>query len=164
MPSDTPLAVDGDTIAWTDDHLTSDSNELRHDVQQALHLRGGARPAALLASLAVFDRGEFLPDARSRWADQRREELRELANDARLAAAEAAFDIGELEQAEDHVTRVLRHDAYRESAWRLSMKIAGAMGHDDRVIARFRACRQALADLDVAPADSTRRLLEQLRR
>ena len=112
----------------------------------------------------MLERGDFLPEARSRWADRRREELRELAIDARLAAAEAAFDLGDLELAEAQVQGVLRNDAYRESAWRLSMRIAAALGHDDRVIARFRSCQAALADLSTTPADSTRRLLEQLRR
>jgi hypothetical protein len=44
------------------------------------------------------------------------------------------------------------------------MRIAGSLGHDDRVIARFRDCQAALAQIATAPADSTRRLLEQLRR
>ena len=42
---------------------------------------------------------------------------------------------------------VLREDPHRESAWRLSMRIAGALGQEDRVIARFRDCRAALAEV-----------------
>jgi hypothetical protein len=44
------------------------------------------------------------------------------------------------------------------------MKIAAAMGDDDRVIARYRACEQSLATVLVAPAPSTRELLSRLRR
>jgi DNA-binding SARP family transcriptional activator len=164
LPPDAPLAVDGAEIGWADEHLTSESIRFRSDVQQALHAQGRTRLDALVEALEVFERGEFLPGARSRWADERREDLRALAIDARLNAAEAAFDLGELEQAEEQVQRVLREDAYRESAWRLSMRIAGALGHDDRVIARFRGCQKALAELATAPAASTRQLLEQLRR
>jgi DNA-binding SARP family transcriptional activator len=150
--------------ALTDEHLTSDSIRFRSEAQQALHVQGRARLDALVHALEVVERGEYLPGARSLWADERREQLREAANDARLAAADAAFALGELEQAEDQVHRVLRDDAYRESAWRLSMRIAGALGHDDRVIARFRSCQAALAELATEPALSTRQLLEQLRR
>jgi DNA-binding SARP family transcriptional activator len=158
------LVVDANRVAWTDDQPTSDSIKLRRDVQQALLLHGRDRLAALVAAAAPADAGEFLPEARSPWADERREALRQLRVDARLAAAEVAFELGELEQAEAFAQRVLREDPHRESAWRLSMRIAGALGHEDRVIARFRDCRAALAEVATVPADSTRRLLEQLRR
>jgi DNA-binding SARP family transcriptional activator len=161
LGDDAPLLVDADRIAWTDDQLTSDSIALRRDVQQAQLLHGRDRLAALTA---LIDPGEFLPEARSPWADERREALRRLLLDARLAAAEIAFELGELEQAEAFVQGVLREDPHRESAWRLSMRIAGALGQEDRVIARFRDCRAALAEVATVPADSTRRLLEQLRR
>jgi DNA-binding SARP family transcriptional activator len=164
LPPDAPLAVDADAVAWNDEHLTSESIRFRSAVQQALHVHGRERLAALVLALETVERGEYLPGARSRWAGERREELRDAANDARLAAADAAFGVGELEQAEAQVQRVLRDDAYRESAWRLSMRIAGALGHDDRVIARFRSCQAALAELATEPAASTRQLLAQLRR
>ena len=107
LPADAPLTVEGDDVLWTDEQLTSDSLQARSDIQQALHLRGRARLDALRSPLEVLERGDFLPEARSRWADRRREELHELATDARLAAAEAAFDLGELELAEEQVQGVL---------------------------------------------------------
>lgn len=42
------------------------------------------------------------------------------------------------------------------------MKVAAAMGHDDRVISAFRRCQDTLAELLTTPAQSTRRLLDQL--
>lgn len=138
--------------------------EFQRAVQEALHQRGRHRLDALHDALTIPAAGEYLPAARSTWVDRRREELRSLVDDALIAAAEAAFELGDLRLAERHVQHALRHDPYRETAWRLSMKIAGAMGHDDRVIARYRACQEALAELSVTPADSTRELLKQLRR
>ena len=84
LGDDAPLLVDANRIAWTDDQLTSDSITLRRDVQQALLLHGRDRLAALTA---LTEPGEFLPEARSPWADERREALRRLLLDARLAAA-----------------------------------------------------------------------------
>jgi DNA-binding SARP family transcriptional activator len=112
----------------------------------------------------VLDKGEFLPHAESSWVDARREELREIVNDARQGAAEAAFECGSYRDAEALVHRLLEEDPYREAAWRLSMRIASALGNEDRVISTFRACEQTLGTAGIPPSESTRRLLDQLRR
>jgi LuxR family maltose regulon positive regulatory protein len=52
----------------------------------------------------------------------------------------------------------------RESAWRLLMRAAGSVGDEDGVIAAFRGCRTALAEIGAAPSDATRDLLGALRR
>lgn len=57
-----------------------------------------------------------------------------------------------------------RPPRYREGAWRLSMSIANARGDDDGVLARFRRCENALADIGLSPAPATRQLLNRLRR
>jgi DNA-binding SARP family transcriptional activator len=59
---------------------------------------------------------------------------------------------------------VLGADASREAAWRLLMRLANALGDQDRVIRAYRACEQALAAVGARPAASTRELLEHLRR
>jgi DNA-binding SARP family transcriptional activator len=59
---------------------------------------------------------------------------------------------------------VAREDPFREATWRLAMRIASALGDDDRVIARFRSCEQALREIGAEPSETTRRLLEALRR
>jgi DNA-binding SARP family transcriptional activator len=164
LPADASLAVDGDEVVWSGGALTSDSIELRSTVEQARLLRGRPRLEATLAALELFERGEYLADAGSGWVETRRQELAELAADARHAAAEAAFELGEYRQADELAQGILRDDPFRESVWRLAMRIAGAMGHDDLVIARYRACEAALSRLEVAPAASTRQLLDRLRR
>lgn len=164
LPDDAPLVIGAEEVAWEDERLACESLEAQSSVQQALHLHGRERLEATLEALEVLDVDEYMPGVQSRWVDERREDLRTLATEARLAAAEAAFAASDIEQAEVQVQRVLREDAYRESAWRLSMRLAAALGHDDWVIARFRRCQEALSELAAAPADSTRDLLEQLRR
>lgn len=44
------------------------------------------------------------------------------------------------------------------------MSIANARGDDDGVLARFRRCENALADIGLSPAPATRQLLNRLRR
>lgn len=164
LPPDAPLRVEGDSVSWDGGTLTSESVELERALRQAAHFRGGDRLDAALAALRVFERGEYLADARSAWADTRREELLALLTDTRLAAAEAAFDIGDYKRADDLGAQVLAADPFRESAWRLSMRVASAMGDDDRVIARYLACERSLASVFVPPAPSTQQLLTRLRR
>ena len=55
-------------------------------------------------------------------------------------------------------------DPYREAAWRLQMRLASAVGDEDRVIGAFRGCERALAELGARPAGATRHLLDALRR
>lgn len=132
--------------------------------RQALRLRGGPRLEADLRALEVVDRGELFAGSKSEWVQARRTDLARLATDVRLDAAEVAFELGALEQSERLLKLVRREDPYRESAWRLSMRIASAMGQDDRVIALYRSCRDHLAELPTEPSASTQRLLTQLRR
>jgi DNA-binding SARP family transcriptional activator len=164
LPSDTLLAADGPDVTWTGGALTSDSVLFEEAVGQALRLQGRERLEADLRALAASERGEYFPGSASEWIQERRDELQRTATDVRLDAAKIAFDLGELERAQTQTDLVLRDDPYRESAWRLAMRIAAAMGDDDRVISLYRRCRERLADLPTEPAASTQRLLAQLRR
>ncbi|WP_260502553.1 BTAD domain-containing putative transcriptional regulator [Rhodococcus aetherivorans] len=58
----------------------------------------------------------------------------------------------------------MTEDPFRESMWRLKMRLADATGDTDRIITAYRACERALAQLGTRPAVSTRRLLDDLRR
>ena len=89
---------------------------------------------------------------------------RRLGADARFEAAELAFAAGRYRDAERLVAAVLRDDPYREAAWRLQMRLASAVGDEDRVIGAFRGCERALAQLGARPAGATRHLLDALRR
>jgi DNA-binding SARP family transcriptional activator len=100
----------------------------------------------------------------SQWVEDRRVRLDELVRSARLEAAEVAHAEGLYADAAALVQKVLEVDPYREAAWRLEMRLAHTHGDHDRVIAAYRACEAALAELGTAPSTTTTRLLHDLRR
>ncbi len=67
----------------------------------------------------------------SSWATQRREQLEEQAAQARLQAAQMAFTTQQYRQAEQLAEQVVAQDPYKESAWRILMRIASATGNED---------------------------------
>lgn len=87
-----------------------------------------------------------------------------LAVEARLEAAQLAFAAQQYRRAGQLAEDVVAGDSFKESAWRLLMQIANALGDEDLVVATFRRCKRALEELDVTPSDSTQQLFEQLRR
>ncbi len=164
LPDGALLSPQGAAVSLEDDVLVdSDSDRLESQLVEAARLQGRDRFAATLEALKIIDRGEYLAGARSIWVDERRGALAGRALDARFDAAELAFAAGDLEPAGQLARQVLDADPYREAAWRLTMRIAGALGDADGVIREFKACERALADVGTTPAQSTRGLLEQLR-
>ncbi|PXY29517.1 BTAD domain-containing putative transcriptional regulator [Prauserella flavalba] len=141
----------------------SDSGRLQCLVSQAAGLRGEDRLTALSSALSIAS-GEYLPEFQSPWVEQRREELAVLCTDSRCEAAETAFATGDFRRAHALAEEVLATDPFRESMWRLKMRVADAVGDADRVMATYRACEDALRQLGAEPAPSTRRLRDDLRR
>lgn len=94
----------------------------------------------------------------------RREALREKAADAALEAGHLAFSAGHYGEAKELAESVLAENPFKESAWRLIMRIAGVTGDEDRVITAYRRCQRALRDVGAQPSPSTQQLLTQLRR
>jgi DNA-binding SARP family transcriptional activator len=165
LPDEDALVVEGGRVSMRDDVLvTSESTLLEARLAEAARLQGEDRLAATLGALEVFDRGEYLPRSHVRWVDDRRERLVELATDARYEAAELAFAAGLLDRAEVLAAEVLRVDPFREAAWRLTMRVANALGDHDAVIRAYQRCEAALAQVRTEPAASTRELLARLRR
>lgn len=164
LPDAALVAPQGGPVSLADDVLVvSDSENLEARLVEATRLQGRDRIAATLAALKLAQRGEYLEGASSGWVDDRRAHLLERVLDARLDAAELAFDAEDLELAQQLGREVIDADPFREAAWRLMMRIAGLMGDPDGVIREYQACERALAEVGAAPAGSTRRLLEQLR-
>ncbi len=164
FPEHSVVDTDRTHVHWIGGYLSSESVEFEHAVRQSMRLQGTARFDAATRALTIVDNGDYLDGFDSTFTVNRRQDLREMATDTRYDAAATAFSLGNLESAANYVRDVLIDDPYRESTWRLSMKVAAAMGHDDRVISAFRRCQDTLAELQTSPAQSTRRLLEQLRR
>jgi DNA-binding SARP family transcriptional activator len=165
LPGRSGLEVDAHTVRLADGIVvTSDSVRFEQRLAEASGLQGAARLRATLAALRIVDGGDYLPRVRAVWVDERRQSLEQQATDARYEAAELAFSLGDIERAQMLADQVLEVDRFRESAWRLKMRLANALGHEDHVIGAFRGCEEALAELGAAPSTATRRLLDALRR
>ncbi len=165
LPESSRLAFEGGRLRLGDGFvLQSESARAEALLARAMRIRGPERLDLLLGAVAVLDQGEYLAGVRSVWAEERRAELAGLAADARHEAAQSAFEAGRYREAEALASAVLRADPYREATWRLLMRVASALGDDDRVIAMYRRCQRTLSKLGVSPSRSTTALLEALRR
>jgi ATP/maltotriose-dependent transcriptional regulator MalT/DNA-binding SARP family transcriptional activator len=165
LPADTGPAFNGRTLRFTAPvALVSESVALQRHLSRAGRLRGAEQVSGIAAALAIADGGEYLPGVDSVWAQERRRQLTSLTSKARLQAAQTQYEREQFLDAERLAREALVQDPYQESAWRLLMRVGSAVGDEDRVITAFRQCQSALAELDATPSDSTRRLLDQLRR
>jgi ATP/maltotriose-dependent transcriptional regulator MalT/DNA-binding SARP family transcriptional activator len=164
LPEHLVVVEHGEVRLGGDVRIMSESGQFETALAEAARLRGADRLAATLAALAVVDQGDYLPDVTSAWADERRRHLAELATDARYEAAELAFAEGRLDEAGRLVEEVLGAEPYREAAYRLRMRLAAALGDDHGVLRAFQGCERALAAVGAAPTQTTRWLLDQLRR
>jgi DNA-binding SARP family transcriptional activator len=144
--------------------VVSESVELERGLAQAARLRGADRLAATLAALETVDQGPYLPGIDSRWVEERRQQLRELATDARYEAAGLAFSEGRLQHAERLTETVLEAEPFHEPAWRLAMRLACARGDNHDVLRSYQRCAQILAEVGAEPSATTRQLVDQLRR
>jgi DNA-binding SARP family transcriptional activator len=164
LPGDDALVVDNGRVRLAEVVVRSESVSFETGLAQAARLLGEERLSATLEALELYDKGEYMPNTHSPWADERRQRLADMAADARYEAAELAYSLGRYQEADELVERLLRADPYRETAWRLTMRILSALGNEDGVIRAYQSCERALAEIGATPAPTTRRLLERLRR
>lgn len=144
--------------------VTTESRRLISLLGEASAQRGKERLRLLLEALEIADRGYYMPSVNSQWVEDRRMRLDKLVCSARLETAEVAHAEGMYAQASTLVQAVLEHDPYREAAWRLEMRLAQTHGDHDRVIAAYRSCESALAELGAEPSPTTTKLLLNSRR
>jgi DNA-binding SARP family transcriptional activator len=165
LPEDGGIETEGGEVRLSDAVLVaSESGRFETELARAASLRGERRLSATLEALAIYDQGEYLPGARSSWVDGRAHQLEQLATDARYEAAELAFAAERYDQAGQLADQAIAAEPYRETPWRLKMRVANALGDGDGVIRAYQACEQALATLGTGPSATTRDLLERLRR
>jgi DNA-binding SARP family transcriptional activator len=152
-------------IAFAPDAVVT-SNAARFEtlLTEAGRLQGLERLDVLAEALSLADTGPYLARTESPWVQQRRQHLADLADSARFEAAELSFDLGRFQGAGSHCDAILAADPYQEAAWRLRMRISNALGSDTGVLTAYRRCTEALAELGTEPANSTRTLLDRLRR
>ena len=160
LPEDALIVKDGHVSLTPEVAVTSESVTLERRLGEAARLQGEDRLRATLAALAIYDRGEYLPGASGEWADVRQQRLADVATGARYQAAVLALGSGDYGLARRLATEVLRVDRFRETAWRVLMRVAAAVGDEDAVLRAYRACEAALAEINAQPSASTRRLLE----
>jgi DNA-binding SARP family transcriptional activator len=144
--------------------LSGDAARVETLLAEASRLQGPERLGALRDALALLDRGDYLEGVEAPWVADRRARLASLRADARLDAGRLELAAGRYGEAGALAEAVLAEDPFRESAWRLLMRAAGAVGDGDGVIAAYRRCAGALEELGAEPSHSTRTLLERLRR
>ena len=144
--------------------ISTESRRLIALLGEATATRGAERLRLLTAALEIADRGAYLPTVTSVWAEERRARLAELVRSARLEAAEVAFGTSDFALARRLAEAVLTVDPYREAAWRLLMRLADALGDQDRVISAYRGCERALRELGATPSATTAALLHDFRR
>jgi DNA-binding SARP family transcriptional activator len=164
MPDGVELILDGEQAALEGAAVVSDSARFERMLDEAGRLGDAERLDALESALELYASGEYLAGRDSMWIEERRMSLAARAVGARFDAAELSFALGDLRTAQVHLDAVLAADPYRESAWRLAMRVAAGYGNADRAVDVFRRCGRTLAQVGIEPAPSTRQLLEALRR
>ena len=165
LPEEAGLVAEAEYVLLCDASLiTSDSVLCQARLAEAARHQGEERIATTQEALALLEHGSYLPGVTSQWVEERASELADLATTARYEVAEIAYSLGQFTLALDATETVLRTDPYREAAWRLSMRIASALGDQDGVVTALKECSRALSALGTEPSTSTRRLVEQLRR
>jgi DNA-binding SARP family transcriptional activator len=163
-PDALSVSADGRVTLSPDIVLASESARMEQELAAAARLQGSELIAATEQALAPLQRGEYFPGVRSAWVDERRQHLAEVATTARAAAAEAAYATDQYQHGQRLAEAVLAADPLREATWRTVMRIRGAVGDYDGVITTFAQCEKALRAAGIAPAPSTRTLVNQLRR
>jgi DNA-binding SARP family transcriptional activator len=163
LPGDAELADNGRVRLPEEVVIESESLDFEARLLESARLRGTERLTATLDALAVYQRGEYLPDACSDWVLARRRALFELAADARCEAAALAFSAHRHDLAEELIRQAVSAEPFRETAWRLAIRLARARGDHAGVLRAYDACRRALAEIGASPTPTTWRLAQEPR-
>ncbi len=140
--------------------ISSESSLLVAGLAETARLRGEARMRAIIEALAPSRAGEYLPRLDAAWVYERRSEVEALCLEAQQEAAELAFEGGDYRLARELSGRTLEADPFRETAWRLRIRIAILLGDADAALEAYRRCEAAFAELGLSPAPETRELLD----
>ena len=165
LPEGPEVLVEETAIVLSDPRSVETQSQLvASRIASTSRLTGMRRYEALRRALEPLVAGEYLAGIDTAWVAERRAELSALANVTRIEMAVAAYEEARYDLAEPALLQVLEDDPHRERAWRLLMRIAGARGAQDEVIALYRRCEESLRVIGLAPAESTRLLAAGLRR
>jgi DNA-binding SARP family transcriptional activator len=126
--------------------------------------RGGVAIQRYREALSLYQ-GDLLPEETAPWVDLRRHGLRSAVLIALEAQLEAAMESDDGPEVVELARRTLEIEPHREEAYRALIVQHGRMGQVRQADAWFSVCSQRLGkDLDMAPADATRRVYERVAR
>jgi DNA-binding SARP family transcriptional activator len=165
LPEPVKLLRDGDAFVldgWS--LVETDMTLLEARLAGASAQVGQRRLEATHAVVREHADAHYLDGVDCAWVAERRQQLTAMLVEARIETAVAALETSRFDVAESVLSAVVDEQPYREQAWRLLMRVAAAQGRDDHVVELYRRCESALAPLGLAPARSTRLLVEGLRR
>lgn len=164
LPAEMGAAADDNAIRLCPaGSFDSDSRRLKRLLHQASGQQGENRLRLLRKAVELADLGEYASGITSEWAVGRREQFAISVNDARYEAALLAYRLGRYGDTEDILTGLLDRDPYREQGWQLTMQLASTLGDTDRMVAAYRRCCEALAELQLRPSKQTQRTFDDLR-
>jgi len=143
--------------------LACESVEFEALLAAADRMAAAGRLDTLKQALAIPRRGVYLEGDTSPWANDRRGQLEELVEAALLDGSAVAYELGAYRDAERLVRDGLARNPFRESGWRLLMRVAAATHDGDGVIEAFRGAERALSELGTTPSRATVALLGELR-
>jgi predicted ATPase/DNA-binding SARP family transcriptional activator len=125
---------------------------------------GTAHLSCLQQAIALY-RGELLPGWYDEWVVREQTRLNERYLGALHDLAWSLEQKGALEAALEAIEKVVAADPYRESAYRLEMRLHMALGHPIAAQQAYRSLERRLkTDLAMAPSETTRELAERIRR
>jgi ATP/maltotriose-dependent transcriptional regulator MalT/DNA-binding SARP family transcriptional activator len=164
LPADIELALDRHVIRCAPpESLSSESVRFETLLAYAHRLTAADRLQTLSTGLALHAKGPYLERETAPWVHARRRHLDELAEEALIEASDTAYELGEYEEAERLARAELAVNRFRESGWRQLMRAAAATRDRDAVLAVFRECESAVAEIGATPSAPTKALLAQLR-
>jgi DNA-binding SARP family transcriptional activator len=164
LPSGVELTLDRQMLRCAPPEcLSSESVRFETLVENARSSVGEQRLRAFLSAIELQRTGPYLEGESSPWALERRRDLEDLVEEALVEASETAHGLAEYAEAERLVRDGLGRNRFREPAWRLLMRIAAATRDHDAVVAAYRECESALAEISAKPSRATSSLLAQLR-
>ncbi|MFC5753245.1 BTAD domain-containing putative transcriptional regulator [Actinomadura rugatobispora] len=120
---------------------------------------GPERRARLEAGLELAP-GRYLDGSSLPWAEERRNYLDLVHEEARLELATIYLELGRAEAARGACEAVLETNRYSDPAYRVLVAIERKVGSESSVLAVYRRATEALAELGLRPGDA-RRLLNR---
>lgn len=130
-------------------------------VDGASSATGEERVARLRSALDLVT-GPYLATSNLGWAEERRNHLDIVQEEARLELARLLVELGDPEAARVECEVILAVNRYSDPAYRLLVRIERAIGSESSVLAAYRRAVGALEELGLEPGDA-RRLLEHAR-